>query len=127
MDRLDAGLLVLALLGVVLVLAAPPEPQYSVDVETAGDDVPDEVRDYEALDGDARKRFRAELDGDTGTFAETPALENGYVRYQGTLYRVTVAAHESSLASVLVPLVGQALAVVGVAGLVGRRLWRRVA
>ncbi|PSP32314.1 hypothetical protein BRC64_06915 [Halobacteriales archaeon QH_10_67_22] len=125
MDTADAGLVVLVALGLALVWTAPPEPTYSVSVIETPDATPDEVTPFVDLGTDAQQEFLTLLDGDRLTTHESPALTNGYVRYKGTLYLVRISVGESSVRSLVQPVVGGGLAVVGVLGLGGRRLWSR--
>ncbi len=127
MDRTDVGLVVLALLGIGLVVTAPPEPIYSLSISAASDAPPDEVRQFGDLNTDAQLEFLEVLQGERWSGSEAPALSNTYVRYKGDLYRVDVSVSESSIASLLQPVVGSGIAMLGGLGLIGRRVWRRIA
>lgn|GEM_PF-2010713 len=126
MDRTDAALVLVALLGVAVILAAPPDPQYSIAVAESAAPPDADVTAFDSLDEEAQTRFRQELAGDTGSFGAAPALANGYVDYEGTTYRVDVSAHEGPVLAVLLPLVGMGLLAVAGVGLAGRRGWRAI-
>jgi hypothetical protein len=125
MDRTDLGFVVIVVLGVALFWTAPSEPTYSVSAEQAPDAMPDEVTRFVDLETDAQRDFLDVLEGDRLRGDEPPALTNGYVRYDGTLYRVSISVSESSVYSLLQPVAGGGLAVLGVVGFAGRRLWQR--
>lgn len=126
MDRTDVGLVVFALLGIGLVVTAPPEPIYSLSISAAPGATPDEVEQFGDLNTDAQVEFLEVLQGERWSGSEAPALSNSYVRYKGDLYRVDVSVSESSIASLLQPVVGGGIATLSGLGLVGRRVWRRL-
>lgn len=125
MDRSDLGFVVLAILGIALVWTAPAEPIYSLGISEAPDAAPEEETRFVNLDTDAQLEFLDTLQNDRWSGSESPALSNGYVRYKGELYRVDVSVSESSIGSLLQPVVGGGIAIIGIFGLIGRRLWRR--
>ena len=126
MDRLDGALALLVLLGVVVFLSAPPDPQYSVSVRQASAPADADVRSFSALGADAQDRFVRAVDGESVRFGDSPTLENGVVRYEGRTYRVSVSAHEGPVLAMVLPAFGIVLAGLGVVGLIGRRGWRAV-
>jgi hypothetical protein len=126
MARVDIGFAVIVVLGLALVWTTPPEPTYSVSVDEASEATPGEVRQFVDLETDAQREFLALFESDSSGGHEPPALTNGYVRYKGALYRVSVSVSESSVFSLLQPVVGGGLAALGGVGLVGRRVWRRL-
>lgn len=125
MDRRDAALLVVAFLGLALFLAAPAEPTYSMSVDASPDADPTESTDFVDLDADAQLEFLSLLDDDRWRSTNPPALENTFVRYKDSLYRVSVSVSESSVFSLLQPVVGGGILLVGALGLVVRRVIRR--
>lgn len=126
MDRVDVALALLVVFGVVVFLSAPPDPQYSVSVRQASAPADADVRSFSALGADAQDRFVRAVDGESVRFGDPPTLEHGFVRYDGTTYRVSVSAHEGPVLAMVLPALGIALAGLGVVGLVGRRGWRAV-
>jgi len=126
MDRVDVALALLVVFGVVVFLSAPPDPEYSVSVRQASAPGDADVRSFSTLGAEAQDRFVRAVDGESVRFGDPPTLENGFVRYDGTTYRVSVSAHEGPVLAMVMPALGIALAGLGVVGLVGRRGWRAV-
>ncbi len=125
MDRWDAALVAVCVLGLALVVTAPSEPTYSLSVSESPDATPDEVAEFVQLETDAQREFLALLDGEEWESSDPPALENGYVRYKDSQYRVYLSVSESSVASLLQPVLGGGVTLLGALGLVSRRvLWR---
>lgn len=114
----------LVLFGVVLVVTAPPDPQYSVSVSGPTDPPEDEdVVAFENLSEDNRELFREAFDDDE-RFAEPPDVEERYVEYEGDTYRMSSAAHEGPVLSLLMPPLGGLFAVAGVLVAAYSRLYR---
>ena len=125
MDRWDAAFVVLCLLGLALFASAPTEPMYSVSLSESPDATPGEVTAFVDMGADAQREFLTLLDGEEWRSPEPPAIEHGFVRYKGSLYRVSLSVSESSIYSLLGPVLGGGVAVLGALGLVSRRLvWR---
>jgi len=120
----DFAFVGVVLLGVLVSVNAPPEPIYGIDVDETEDWDESEVRSFANLTDPEQSEFRDALGGNAGDLYEPPALDHGAVRYQGTVYDVSIDVAESSVFSLLVPPAGIILAAIGVVGLVGRRLWR---
>jgi hypothetical protein len=125
MDRRDAVLVAVCLLGLALVATAPSEPTYSMSLSQSPDAPSAEMTAFADLDSDAQREFLALLDDEEWRSSEPPALENGIVRYKGSLYRVHVSVSESSVYSLLQPVLGGGLTLLGALGLVSRRVVRR--
>jgi hypothetical protein len=125
MDRWDVVFLAGCLLGLALVATAPSEPIYSMSISQSVGDSPAETTDFVDLQTDAQQEFLALLADEAWRSSDPPALENGVVRYKGGLYRVHVSVSESSVFSLLQPVLGGALALLGALGFVARRTIRR--
>lgn len=125
MDRWDGALVALCLLGLALFLSGPAEPTSSLSVSESPDATPTEVVDFVDLETDAQREFLAVLDGEKWHSPDPPALHNGFVHYKRSLYRVFVSASESSVASLLQPVLGGGTALLGLLGIGLRRLRRR--
>ncbi len=126
MDRWDAALLLVALVGVGLILGAPPDPQYSLSVTPAENATGDAVRGFESLDEGQRELFISAMEGKPAESADPSGIDAEYVRFDGDLYRVRTNVAEGPVLSVLMPLVGQWTVFLGMAAVVGRRVWRAV-
>lgn len=125
MDKMEFGLVLLVAVGVVLVLTAPPAPIYDVGVAETTDAAPEEVTPFVELDTAAQREFLdALVDGDWSD-SEEPALKSEYVGYKGDHYRVYLSVSESSVASLLQPVAGGGLVLLGVLAFGGRRIWQR--
>lgn len=122
MDRWDGAAVALCLLGLALFLSAPAEPMYSMSLSESPGATPDQVVEFVQLETDAQREFLAVLDGEAWRSPDPPALENGFVQYKGSLYRVFVSVSESSIYSILQPVLGAGLAVIGALCVVIRRL-----
>lgn len=122
-DRWDLLLAGIALLGVLAVLTAPPEPIYGVSVSEVGDEAPDEeVRAVEDLEGDERDLFQRARESRVDSYGEPPALTGGYVRDDGDVYRVYGSVSESNLYTLLQQPAGIGLLVVALGSMGVRRL-----
>jgi hypothetical protein len=96
-----------------------------MSLDAAPDAAPTEVTEFADLDTDAQREFLALLDDEGWRSSQPPALENGFVRYEDTRYRVYVSVSESSIYSLLQPVLGGGVALLGALGLVGPRVVRR--
>jgi hypothetical protein len=122
MHRRDVALVAVALFGLGLVLTAPPEPMYSMSVDATPNADPTDVIEFVDLDTDAQQEFLSLLEGERWRSSHPPALENAFVRYKDSRYRVSVSVSESSVFSLLQPVVGGGVLLVGAVGLVIRRV-----
>jgi hypothetical protein len=125
MDRVVVALVALCLLGIALLATAPAEPSYSMSLREAPDATPAEVTAFAALDTESQLAFLTLLQDGNWRDSEPPPLENSFVRYKSDLYRVYVSVSESSVFSLLQPVVGGGMAVLAAGAVVLRRLWRR--
>lgn len=125
-DRYDLLLVGLVVVGALVFAATPPEPTYDLDASLALADDPSPVRDFDTFDDTEREQFRDALEGTTGSMYEPPEIESGYVRYRDRIYNVEVRVAESSAFSMLMPPAGVGLALLGLGGIGGRRLWRQI-
>lgn len=106
---MDRGLVTwvsLVLVGTLLVVTAPPDPQYSVSVYGPTDPPQSEpIVDFEDLSQEERDLFLDAFD-DAKRFADPPDVQEVYVSYEGGTYQMAASAHEGPVLSLLMPAVG---------------------
>ena len=113
MDRGVASWVALLLVGILLIVTAPPDPQYSVSVYGPTDPPGGEqVVAFENLSQEDRDLFLETFD-DAKRFADPPNVQDVYVGYEGETYQMAAAVHEGPVLSLLMPAFGAVLILAG--------------